>query len=82
MTVEKLVVKMDKQQKLEKIIEMYIKIDDPLFKKFFDLDSEEMLDEKIAVMETLVEGQTPNEIKNYYAILELMPKDDNSRWDL
>ena len=46
---------------------------------YFDVDSEQMLDEKIEVLTALKEGKTISEIPNFYDVLELMPKD--GIWD-
>ena len=67
-------------EKLDKILDLYTKIDDELFKKFFDLDSTEMIDRKLDVMQQLVSGKKPNEIDDYYKVLELYPS-DNEHWD-
>ena len=47
--------------------------------KYFDLDSEEMLDEKIEVLEALKAGKKIKDIPEFYDILELMPKE--GIWD-
>ena len=70
---------MDKIEKIFKIQDLLVEIDDDLVRKFFDLESEEMLDEKIEVLTELSKGVQPNEIKNYYKILELYP--ENEIWD-
>ena len=51
-------------------------------KNFFDVDSEELLDEKIEVLTKLKNGITPDKIDNYYKILKLYPKDENQILDL
>ena len=48
--------------------------------KFFDIDSEAMLDEKIKVLTDLREGKSVEEIPNFYDVLELMPGEDK-HWD-
>lgn len=67
------------EEKKVKIIELLTKVYDPLL-EFFDLDSDEMLDEKIEVLTELAKGKTISEIPNFYDILELYPK-DNEIWD-
>lgn len=62
-----------------KILELLSNVYDPVFSKFFDIESEKMLDEKIEVLTALKEGKTISEIPNFYDVLELMPKDDI--WD-
>lgn len=47
--------------------------------KFFDDESDEMLDEKIEVLTALKEGKPIGEIPKFYDVLELMPK--NEMWD-
>lgn len=48
--------------------------------KFFDIDSDEMLDEKIEVLEAVKAGKKISEIPNYYKVLELMPP-KGTLWD-
>lgn len=47
--------------------------------RYFDFDSEKLLDEKIEVFTQLKEGKNIGEIPNFYNILELMPK--SGIWD-
>lgn len=68
-------------EKLDKILDLYEQIDDELFKKFFDLDSTEMIDQKLEVMEKLIQGKKPSEITDYYEVLELYPSDSKEHWD-
>ena len=70
----------------KKIIEKHLKINDLLSytlsiyeMKFFDVDSDEMLDEKIEVLEAIKEGKSISEIPKFYDVLELMPKE--GIWD-
>lgn len=46
--------------------------------KFFDIDSEELLDEKIEVFEALKKGKQIKDIPNFYKVLEKMPE---NMWD-
>jgi hypothetical protein len=62
-----------------KIIDLIADVDDYMVHKFFDSDSEKMLDEKIEVLEALKRGEKPMDIKNYYKVLELYPTDQH--WD-
>ena len=71
---------MNNIEKHLKIMELLEGVYDILIDKFFDLDSDKMLDEKIEVLTALKEGKTPAEIPNYYKILELYPKDEEI-WD-
>ena len=64
-----------------RINRLLIEVSDLIVNNFFDLDSNEMLDEKIEVLEKLKKGIPPSEIPNYYKILELYPKDNESTWD-
>ena len=72
---------MNNIEKHLKIMRLLEETYDLLVAKFFDMESEEMLDEKIEVLTALKEGKTPAEIPNYYKILEKYPKDDEM-WDL
>ena len=68
-------------EKNVKMRELLIEVDfPPMFMQFFDLDSDELLDEKIEVLTALKEGKKISEIPNFYDILELYPKDDE-HWD-
>lgn len=64
-----------------KVRELFTDVDFPLtLIQFFDLNSDELLDEKIEVLTALKEGKQISEIPNFYDILELYPKDDE-HWD-
>lgn len=67
-------------EKQMKIFELLLKVNDLLVSKFFDINSDELLDEKIDVLTKLSNGIPPAEIENYYDILELYPK-ENEIWD-
>ena len=70
------------QKKLEKkvlIMTLLSQVYDPLL-RFFDIDSDKMLDEKIEVLTALKNGKTISEIPKFYDILELYP-DENELWD-
>lgn len=47
---------------------------------FFDIDSSEMLDKKIEVLEKLANGVVSANIPAYYEVLELYPEQDEI-WD-
>lgn len=66
-------------EKTEKIFELFLQCDDELIQRFFDLGSDEMLDEKIEVLTALVNGVAPADIPHYYDVLEKMPKE--GIWD-
>lgn len=61
------------------IMDLLFEVDCYEVKMFFDVDSDEMLDEKIEVLTALKEGKTIEEIPNFYKVLELMPED--GMWD-
>ena len=65
--------------KKDRIMDLLFKVDNYEVSKFFDVESEEMLDDKIEVLTALSEGKTIAEIPKFYDVLELMPKD--GIWD-
>lgn len=67
-------------EKVIRIMDLLFEIDDTVFKKFFDIESTEMLDKKIEVLEKLSNGTVPAEIPEYYEVLELYPK-QGEIWD-
>lgn len=46
--------------------------------KYFDMESDKLLDEKIEVLQALKDGKQINEIPKFYEVLELLPKE---MWD-
>lgn len=70
---------MTNEEKYMKIADLLSQVSDPVVHRFFDLESEELLDEKIEVLTALVQGKPPAEIPDYYKILELM--DNTQHWD-
>lgn len=72
----------EKEKKMWKIWHLLVEVDDPMFSSFFDSDSEEMLDEKIAVLTARAEGKPPRDIPDYYKVLEKLPADPDDMWDL
>lgn len=66
-------------EKKEKIYQLLFNVDDELVIRFFDENSNKMLDEKIDVLTRLVNGEKPEDIPNYYDILESY--DPNAFWD-
>jgi len=70
-----------KEEKWIKVRGLMLDVRDPLVHAFFDMDSEELLDEKIEVLTALKEGKTPSEIPKYYDILEQKPNDE-THWDI
>lgn len=66
----------------EKMIQIHVlltEVSDVLIDRFFDLNSEELLDEKIEVLTALKDGKPPDQIPKYYSILEKF--DPNQHWD-
>ena len=50
------------------------------FAPFFDVDSAELLDEKVEVLQALKDGKAISEIPNFYKVLELLPP-EGEIWD-
>ena len=71
---------LEKMKKWSRVAELAMQVDDPVFHKFFDLGSPELLDDKIEVLEALVAGEAPESIPKYYKVLELYPE-DGQIWD-
>lgn len=67
------------QEKKLLIMDLLFEIDDHIFKQFFDIESDEMLDKKVEVLEKLKNGIQPADIPEYYEVLELYPEDEI--WD-
>ena len=68
------------EKKMVEILDLYTKFNDGLVSKFFDFQSEKMLDEKIEVFTAFAAGKKAIEIPKFYDVLELYPK-DGKRWD-
>lgn len=66
-------------EKKEKIMKLLFEVDCYEL-KFFDLESDKLLDEKIEVLTALKEGKTIEDIPNFYKVLELMPE-KGQIWD-
>lgn len=60
------------------IIDLLMQINDPVLFEFFDIESDEMLDEKIAILQRCANGENIMEIGLH--ILEKMP--ENGIWDM
>jgi hypothetical protein len=69
----------NKEEKIRKVHVLLTEVSDVLVDRFFDLDSENLLDEKIEVLTALKNGKKPDEIPKYYAILEKFTLDEH--WD-
>lgn len=72
---------MDKEliEKRLKIIDLLPRVNDDLVRRYFDYDSNRLLDDKIEVLTALKDGKAIKDIPKYYDILELLPK--NEHWD-
>lgn len=68
------------ESKKMQILDLLMTIDDLLVTKFFDTDSDELLDEKIEVLVALKDGKAISDIPNYYDVLELYPGNE-THWD-
>jgi len=68
------------ESKKMQILDLLLNSDDLLVTKFFDTDSNELLDEKIEVLTALKEGKAIADIPNYYNVLELYPGNE-VHWD-
>lgn len=65
--------------KKEQIRDLLAEVYEPEL-QYFDRDSDELLDEKIEVLEALKAGKAIKDIPNFYKVLELMPE-DGQMWD-
>lgn len=70
---------MTNEEKMIRIHVLLTEVSDVLIDRFFDLNSEELLDEKIEVLTALKDGKPPDQIPKYYSILENF--DQNQHWD-
>lgn len=68
------------ESKKYQINDLLMEVTFPPFEQFFDLESNQLLDEKIEVLTALKEGKQISDIPNFYNILELYPK-DGTHWD-
>ncbi len=67
-------------EKHMKINELYPYLAEvPMFMKYFDSESDKMLDEKIQVLEALKEGKSIEDIPHFYEVFELLPEE--GIWD-
>lgn len=66
------------EDKKGEIINLLMQINDPVLFEFFDIESDEMLDEKIEILQRCVNGENIMEIGVH--ILEKMP--NNGIWDM
>ncbi len=68
---------MDNESKKVKIMELLSQVYEPLL-EYLDVDSDNMLDEKIKILTDIKNGKSIQDIPNFYDILELYPKE---MWD-
>ena len=66
------------EDKKGEIIKLLMQINDPILLEFFDIDSDEMLDEKIEILQRCANGE--NIMAIGLQILEKMPKE--GIWDI
>lgn len=66
-------------EKKAKILDLLFEVDSHEVSRFFDVDSDKMLDEKIEVLMALKAGKPISEIPKFYDVLELYPHDE--MWD-
>ena len=66
------------EDKKGEIIGLLMQINDPVLLELFDIESNEMLDEKIAILQRCLNGENIMEIGTH--ILEKLPKD--GLWDM
>jgi hypothetical protein len=66
------------EDKKGEIINLLMQIHDPVLLEFFDIESNEMLDEKIAILQRCANGENIMEIGLH--ILEKMP--ESGIWDM
>lgn len=65
------------------MMQLLTEVRDPLIDKFFDINSDKMLDKKIKVLKQLANGEEPNS-RDFRDILELYPnknKNNIVEWD-
>lgn len=63
----------EKQEKLLKVAELLAYSFGVPEMKYFNVESEELLDEKIEVLTQIKEGKSIEEIPNFYKVLEDLP---------
>lgn len=66
-------------KKKAQIIDLLFEVDNYEVDKFFDVESNSLLDEKIEVLTALKKGTPIAKIPKFYDVLELYPK--NEMWD-
>lgn len=65
----------DRIEKETKLFELKGKTGNELVDRFMNDENGKMLDEKIKVCERLINGEAPEDIENFYDVLDDMPKD-------
>ena len=69
----------EKMEKFLKVAELFAYSFGIPEMKYFNLESEELLDEKIEVLTKIKEGKSIEDIPNFYEVLEDLPKE--GIWD-
>lgn len=70
---------LDLLKKQMEVTSMLLHADLGRIEQYFDLDSTELLDEKIRVLSEVIDGKHFDEIEGFYDIFELLPKE--GIWD-
>lgn len=65
----------DRIEKETKLFELKGQTGNELVDRFMNDENGKMLDEKIEVCERLINGEAPEDIENFYDVLDDMPKD-------
>lgn len=65
--------------KQTKVTDLFLRADLGRLASYFDLDSTELLDEKIRVLSEVVDGKPIDEIEGFRDIFELLPEE--GIWD-
>lgn len=66
---------LEKRMKETELIRLKAETGDSLVLRFMNDDNGEKLDEKIEVCKRLIDGESPDDIENYYDVLDDMPQD-------
>ncbi len=67
----------DRIEKETKLFELKWQTGNQLVEDFMNDENGEMLDEKIEVCQRLIDGETPDEIENFYDVLDDMPQEED-----
>ncbi len=64
-----------RMEKETKLFELIWQTGNELVERFMNDENGKMLDEKIEVCQRLIDGDAPDDIPNFYDVLDDMPKD-------